>query len=149
MLHFSSCIVLTCLYCFDFLFLYVRHGLSKNTFEELRPLPEKPEEPYYPYPHEYNNQDVQSPEESEELSFSTSSSSNTFINGFFNESVSSVGTGGNITTGRSSAYSWGHEDVSSCFNENYWFALYHTYRLYNYKYSQIYEFHLFGIIKYL
>ncbi|XP_057312577.1 protein FAM149B1-like isoform X2 [Hydractinia symbiolongicarpus] len=86
------------------------HGLSKNTFEELRPLPEKPEEPYYPYPHEYNNQDVQSPEESEELSFSTSSSSNTFINGFFNESVSSVGTGGNITTGRSSAYSWGHED---------------------------------------
>jgi len=93
------------------------HGITKINFEELHPLPEKPEEastPYQavsiPYNDGIDTHLQLSPDYSESSSVTDRSSlfTDRFSNGLFSESISSsIGTG--ITEG-SSVYSWGIDD---------------------------------------
>ena len=83
------------------------HGITKGGHQDLRPLPEKADEPSAPYDDPHETYIQLSPEHSEVFSSSTGESSPT--NGFFSDSISSsLGTG---ITGRSSVYSWGIDDV--------------------------------------
>lgn len=90
------------------------HGITKGAHHDLRPLPEKADEPSVPYDDPHETYIQLSPEHSEVFSTSTGQSSPTtgrFSNGFFSDSISSsLGTG---ITGRSSVYSWGIDDVSN------------------------------------
>ena len=88
------------------------HGITKGAHHDLRPLPEKADEPNVPYDDPHETYIQLSPENSEVFSTSTGQSSPTtgrFSNGFFSDSISSsLGTG---ITGRTSVYSWGIDDV--------------------------------------
>ena len=111
------------IFCYLFLF---RHGLSRTTIEGLRPLPEKAEEPSssssthtHPAPLSYHFQRPHSlslssndSSQDDKLSLSDASSLSTVRSNSSFGSIQSVRTLGNTSTGRSSVYSWGNDDVS-------------------------------------
>jgi len=93
--------------------------LSKTSIEGLRPLPEKAEEPsHVPLPQHFQRPHSLSLSSNDsfpddKLSLSDASSFGTVRSNSSFGSIQSVRTLGNTSTGRSSVYSWGNDDVSN------------------------------------